>query len=131
MQAAIQTALFARLNGASLGATVVDYMPQVADGGSDVGFPYVVMGRIIFTESDTQTRNGGAFVARIHTHTRDGSMVGCKAIQDAIFAALHRSELTVTGANNFSLLRTDTDTQHMGDEKVHGICEFRGLIETS
>jgi len=89
MQAAIQTALFARLNGASLGATVVDYMPQVADGGSDVGFPYVVMGRIIFTESDTQTRNGGTFVARIHTHTRDGSMVGCKAIR----SEEHTSEL--------------------------------------
>tara|TARA_R110000772_G_scaffold209574_4_gene320128 strand:+ start:717 stop:1112 length:396 start_codon:yes stop_codon:yes gene_type:complete len=131
MQAAIQTALFSRLNGASLGATVVDYMPQSADGGETTGFPYVVMGRIIFTEDDTQTRNGGSFIARIHTHTRDGSMVGCKAIQDAIFAALHRQEMTVTGANNFSLLRNDTDTQHMGDGRVHGICEFRGLIETS
>lgn len=131
MQAAIQTALFTRLNGAALGATVVDYMPQVEDGGSNTGFPFVVMGRIIFTEDDTQTKDGGAFVARIHTHTRDGSMVGCKVIQDAIFTALHRQELTVAGAHNFSLLRNDTDTQHMGDGKVHGICEFRGLIEES
>lgn len=131
MQAAIQTALFERLDGASLGATVVEYMPQAPDGGSDAGFPYVAIGRVIFTENDTQTTNGGAFVARIHTHTRDGSMVDCKAIQDAIYRALHRQELTVSGASNFSLLRIDTDTQHMGDGKVHGICEFRGLIEES
>lgn len=129
MQSAIQTALYTQLNSAGLGATVVEYMPQVADGGSDSGFPYVAMGRVIFTENDTQTVNGGAFIARIHTHTRDGSLVGCKAIQDAIFAALHKQELTVSGANNFSLLRNDTDTQHMGDKKIHGICEYRGLIE--
>lgn len=129
MQAAIQTALFTRLDGAGLGGTVVDVMPQASDAGSATGFPFIAMGRIIFTEEDTQTSNGGAFVCRIHTHTRGNTMLPCKQVQDAIFLALHHQSLTVTGANNYLLHRIDTDCQYMGDGKVHGICEYRGLIE--
>jgi hypothetical protein len=131
MLAAIQTALYERLNGASLGGTVVHFIPQKDDSGDDTGFPYIVMGRIIFTEDDTQTVNGGAFVCRIHTHTRGQSMTPCKAIQDAIFTALHHQSLTVTGANNFLLRRIDTDCQYLGDKQINGICEYRGLIEVA
>ena len=131
MQAAIQTALYARLNGASLGVSIYDRLPQHADGGDGTDYPAISMGRIIFTEDDTQTTDGGAFVCRIHTYVRGGSMLACKTIQDAIYAALHRQELTVTGHNNFSLLRTDTDCTYEQDGRVHGICEFRGLIETA
>lgn len=119
----LQAALFTVLSGASIGAGVYDTAPQNAN------FPYITIGRIVLSELDTQTKIGHAAQVRIHTYSRTGSMKECKDIQGAIFNALHRTTLTITGHNNFSLLREDTDCLADGDGKIHGVCEYRALIE--
>ena len=127
-----QTALFERLNGASLGVTGVhDIAPQDGDSGDETPFPYIAMGRVIMTELDSQTEDGWAVQFRIHTHSRTGAMLECKNVQGAIFAALHRKPLTIAGFNNFSLLRESTDCMSEGDSKIHGVCEYRALIESA
>jgi uncharacterized protein DUF3168 len=132
VEAALQTALFSRLNGASLGvAGVYDVAPQAADSGNGAAFPYVVMGRVIHSQYDTQTKTGHAAQIRIHTFSRSGAMLECKTIQGAIYDALHKSVLSVAGFNNFSLLREDSDCEPDQDGKIHGVCEYRALIESA
>ncbi len=122
---ALQTALYNRLSGASIGASVYD-VPQ-----QDTAFPYVTCGRIIMTGLDTQTKNGFSALIRIHTFSQTGSMLECKTIQGAIYDALHHSVLTVTGHSNFFLSREATDCMVDEDGKLHGVCEYRALIETA
>ena len=134
IEVAFQTALFARLNAAilTLGVEgVYDIAPQDSDSGDASKFPYITMGRIFIPQSDTQSKNGFEATCRIHTFSRSGSMLECKGIQGAIYGLLHNTPLTVTGFNNYLLLRDDTDCFHDGDTKIHGICEYRGLIETA
>ena len=128
----LQKAVYTTISGASLGVQgVYDIAPQSADGGDGAAFPYVTIGRTVVTQNDTQTTVGFAAQMRIHTFSRSGSMKECKEIQGAIFAALHRTPLTITGFRNFSLLREDTDCFPDQDGKLHGVCEFRALIETA
>lgn len=129
-----QRALYTAINAArvSLGVVgVYDVAPQVIDGGSAAPFPYVVMGRIFALALDTQTKNGFTMTTRIHTFSRTGAMAECKAIQGGIYDLLHRQPMTVTGFNEFELLRNDSDTIADQDGKIHGICEYIGLIEVS
>ncbi len=129
-----QKALWAVLdaNKAALGlAGVYDMAPQAGDGGASAQFPYVTMGHIFAVQSDTQTKNGFEMTGRVHVFSRSGSMLECKAIQGAIYDLLHRSTLAVSGFNNFLLLRNDSDCVADNDGKTHGVCEYRGLVETS
>ena len=131
IEAALQVALFTRLSGATLGVNgVYDIAPQATDSGNDSAFPYLTMGRIILSQGDTQTTVGHAAQMRIHTFSRTGSLLECKTIQGEIFAALHKQVLTISGHANYSLLREDTDCWGEGDSKIHGVCEYRALIES-
>lgn len=128
----LQEAVFNALSAGSLGAAGIHApAPQAADGGDPAPFPYVTIGRTLISEADTQTTNGFACQIRVHTYSRSGSMKECKVIQGKIYDALHRTPLTITGFNNFSLLREDTDCFPEGDGNVHGVCEFRALIESA
>ena len=132
IEVALQAALSMRLSGSDLGVQGVhDIAPKVEDAANSSVFPYVVMGRIVLSQADTQTKVGHTAQIRIHTFSRTGGMLECKGIQGAIFSALHRQTLTVSGHNNFSLLREDTDCWHEGDSKIHGVCEYRALIESA
>lgn len=131
IETALQGAIFDRLTGASIGASIYDTAPQAADSGDSSVFPYVTIGRVIMTEGDTQSKTGFSALIRIHTFSRTGSMLECKTIQGALWTALHKAELTITGFNNFSLLREDTDCFPDQDGKIHGVCEYRALIESA
>lgn len=129
-----QKALWTVLNSnrATLGLTnIYDFAPQVADGGAATPFPYATMGSIFAVQMDTQTKSGFEMTGRIHLFSRSGSMLEVKTIQGAIYTLLHRSTLTVTGFNNFLLLRSDSDCVQDEDGKTHGVCEYRGLVESA
>lgn len=127
----LQRAVYTVLTAAGIGAQgIYDVAPQASDGGASGVFPYVTIGRTVITQMDTQSTVGFAAQMRIHTFSRSGSMKECKDIQGAIFTALHRTPMTITGFNNFSLLREDTDCFPEGDGRLHGVCEYRALIET-
>jgi len=129
-----QKALWSVLNTnkVTLGLTgVYDFAPQAADGGDTAPFPYATMGQIFAVQMDTQTTEGFEMTGRVHVFSRSGSMLQCKTIQGKIYDLLHRSTLTVTGFNNFLLLRNESDCLMDEDGKVHGVCEYRGLVDSS
>jgi len=132
IEVGFQTAVYGILSSSSIGAVgIFDVAPQNADGGDASLFPYVVIGRAIFSQADTQTTIGHSVQARIHTFSRSGSLKECKLIQGAIFAALHKQPLSIAGFNNFSLLREDSDCTWQGSGQAHGVCEYRALIEAA
>ena len=110
---------------------VVDVAPQAADGGSATPFPYVAIGAIILAQFDTARENGFDFAARIHTRSRTASMLECKTVQGQIYGLLHNAALTVDGANFILIQRETSDCLREQDGTFHGVCEYRGLIETA
>lgn len=125
----VQRAFFTKL--AALGTPVVDAGRQAVDGGSATPFPYVAIGAIILAQFDTARENGFDFAARIHTRSRSASMLECKTIQGQLYALLHNATLAVTGANFILLQRETSDCVREQDGTFHGVCEYRGLIETA
>ncbi len=124
--APLQTALFARLSGASLG---VQGIHDVAQQGA--AFPYVVMGRVILTNGDTKSTPGHRALIRIHSFSAKGQVLKVRQIQGAIYAALHDQVLGVSGFSNFILRREFSDCWPDADGKIHGVCEYRALIESA
>lgn len=125
----VQKALYTALTALSL--RVYDAAPQAADGASTATFPYVEIGAIVFAEFDTAREAGFDFIARIHTRSRSGSMAEAKGIQGQIYARLHNGALTVTAQNTILIQRQTSDCTRVSDGSFHGVCEYRGLIETA
>lgn len=125
----VQRALYTALN--ALGLRVYDSAPQAADGASVATFPYVEIGAIVLAEFDTANETGFDFIARVHTRSRSASMAEAKGIQGQIYARLHRGALAVTGFNFVLIQREASDCTRTGDGSFHGVCEYRGLIETA
>lgn len=123
-----QAALFSALTAIDL--RVYDSAPQQANGASLAEFPYVEVGAIVMAPLDTKERNGFDFVARIHTRSRSASMREAKTIQGQIYGRLHHGDLTITGQRLILLRRETSDVTRVSDGSFHGICEYRGLIET-
>jgi hypothetical protein len=53
-----------------------------------------------------------------------------KEIQGQIYARLHHGDLTITGQRLILLRRETSEVTRASDGSFHGICEYRGLIET-
>jgi hypothetical protein len=128
-ETAVQKALFDALTAVPL--RVYDAAPQDADGGSVATFPYVEIGFISLTEMDDKATNGFEFLARVHTRSRSASMLETKEIQGRIYAALHYAELPMVGQRLVLLRRETSLVQRAADQTFHGVCEYRGLIETT
>jgi hypothetical protein len=126
---AVQKGIFDALTG--IGLTVYDVQPQMPDGGSAAAFPCVTVGTIVFAPFDVKESTGFDFIARIHTYSRSGSMKEAKDIQTAIYGLLHRGTITVEGYGLVDLMRETSDIMQMADGSFHGVCEYRGLIETA
>lgn len=125
----VQKALYLALT--DLGLRVYDAAPQVSDGVSAATYPYVEVGAIIFAEMDTDTEAGFDFVARIHARSRSRSMAETKGIQGQIYTRLHRGTLEITGSDTILVYRQMSDCTRMSDGSFHGVCEYRGLIQTA
>lgn len=129
---ALRTAVFNALDGSIAGVQrVVQGRVQDADSGAGTAFPMIRIGAVVITRRDTQTTNGEATIIRLHTYSRSGSYAQCAAIQDAIYALLHRQPLTIAGYANISLLREDTTILDGDEGQAHGVCEYRALVHQS
>jgi len=118
-------------SGGASSVSVVDVGQQAADGGSATPFPYVAIGAIVLGQFDTSRENGFDFAARIHTRSRTASMLECKTLQGQIYGLLHNAALSVDGANFILIQRETSDCLRAQDGTFHGVCEYRGLIETA
>lgn len=123
--AAVQTGLFQSLG--TLGYPVHDVAPQ---GGA---LPCIVIGEIVFAPLDTKYRNGFDFVARIHVRSEGHNLLPVREIQDAIYDRLHNASddgMTIVGHRLIQLRREMSDVIREAQGQIHGVCEYRGLIET-
>jgi len=124
----VQKALYTALS--AIGLNVVDRAWQAADGGSATAFPYVEVGMIILNAFDDAKETGFDYLARIHVRSRSGSMAEAKSIQGQIYARLHRGALNITGFHHILIQRERSEVMTAPDGQLHGVCEYRGLIET-
>lgn len=122
----IQRALFQAIS--ALGFQAHDVAPQRS---GDEGFPFVEVGAIVLAPMDTKDRNGFDFVARVHTRSRAHDMGAVKEIQGALYARLHHGDLAITGYRTVLLRREMSDCIREAGGSLHGVCEYRGLIETT
>jgi len=123
--AAVQKGLFQSLG--TLGYPVHDVAPQGGD------LPCIVIGEIVFAPLDTKDRNGFDFVARIHVRSEVHNKLPVRQIQDAIYDRLHNAtddDLTIVGYRLILLRQEMADVIREAQGQIHGVCEFRGLIET-
>lgn len=127
----IQKAIYTVLNGdaalTALGPSIVDYGP--ADDDASTIYPFVAIGNIIVSEWDTDDTTGFDVLARIHTYSDSHSVKETKQIQGAIYDALHRQDISVTGYDDILIRREDSDVMRTSRGAFHGVCEYRGYLD--
>lgn len=131
---AIQGAVYAALTGSSalmaLVEGVYDAQPRPLTGEAALQFPYVTIGEDTHADWSTDTESGDDATLTIHTWSRYNGRAEEKAIQAAIYGALHRAALTVSGhalvscdwISSASMIDADGETRH-------GVQTFRILLD--
>lgn len=129
-EAELQRAVFDRLSGFSGMPDVYDHVPQAADSGSAVPFPYVTIGDDIHIPFDTDDSVGAESTITIHSWSRARGRKEVKEIQAAIRSALQRFDLVVDG---FALVTVEFDSSEsfMDPDALtkHGVSRFRVLLD--
>lgn len=101
---ALQKAIYSKLTGdAILAAAVVGVYADVQQPASpedDTLFPYVTIGRDTLTPWDTKTNFGVEALCQIDVWSRSNNFVEAKEIGELIWAALHHTDLIITGASH-------------------------------
>lgn len=131
-----QKAIYARLSGdatlAGLGVAVVDISGQPDPGDPEAAFPRVEIGYQDAREWDTKTETGLDLLLRIHTYSASGSMREPREIQGRIYELLHRDPAGLSlpaGLRLVLLVRESSFVDRDPDRVLHGVCEYRALIE--
>jgi len=110
----------------STSPAVYDHVPQ------DATFPYVVVGDTTMAPFDTDDSTGNDATVTIHVWSEYRGRIETKEIQDAIYNALHRNDLTVTGSDTIMVEWEYADSELDPDGITrHGVQRFRTVIEDS
>lgn len=129
-ESALQLAVYERLTSVSGLPEVYDHVPQQADSGSNVPFPYLTVGDDTHIPFDTDDSVGSESTITIHSWSRARGRAEVKEIQAGVRAALQRFDLdvdgfaTVTVEFDFSETFMDPDTITR-----HGVSRFRILLD--
>tara|TARA_X000001382_G_scaffold5313_1_gene4518 strand:+ start:623 stop:1027 length:405 start_codon:yes stop_codon:yes gene_type:complete len=125
----LQKAIFSTLNGDStltstLSVTIHDHVPQGTE------FPYVVIGEETMTDdSSTKDIDFNEFTLVIHTFSRNRGRKEAKQIMARVYELLHKSTLTVTGANHINTRFEFHDVIKENDGLTyHGVQRFRTIL---
>lgn len=129
---AFQKAVIAALKAdagvaAFVGSRVYDMAPAAED------YPYISLGPSSTVPDNDECIEGREETVQIDVWDRsDGLMHPCRAITDAVYAALH--EITLTLDDPYANVETNvTLAQVFGDPDAitaHGVVQVTGLIET-
>ena len=123
-QQAIYTKLITNAPLMAIARGVFDHVAQDSQA-----FPFVTIGECTIDEWDTDTESGIFCTATIHTWSRQFGRQQTKMIQDAVFAALHRQELVVTGYQFITCERIGSESFLDPDGRTrHGVQRFKILI---
>lgn len=134
----LQKAIFARLRSDSAltallapsvldsGSAVYDAVPQVDDTGSGLEFPFVAIGDDTILEWDTDDAFGTEATVTLHIWSRQQGRSEVKAIQGAIYDALHFQNLSITGYHTVVMLCEFEETMMDSDTYTrHGVSRYR------
>lgn len=124
---AVQQAIFDALTGAAaLTALLGDGAAGVYDDvPENATFPYVTIGETFLSPFDTKTEIGVEHVVVLHIWSRYEGAKECKQIMTAIYDALNRAALSVSGQTVVDSRFTFAQTMRDPDgETRHGIQRF-------
>jgi len=125
----LQKTIYAKLNTDSTikttySATVHDHV------SSGTAFPYVVIGEeTLIDDSSSKDIDFNEFTLTIHTFSRNRGRKEAKQIMARIYALLHKTSLTVTGANHINTRFEYSDVVREQDGLTyHGVQRFRTIL---
>jgi hypothetical protein len=126
----LQKSIFNALDGdstlQSLVTDVYDFVPE------STAFPYVKIGEETSIDNGTKTLQGNEHTLVIHTFSRYRGSKEVKEIMSRIYALLHESSLSVTGASLVNLRFEFSDVIKENDGFTsHGIQRFRAIVYDS
>jgi hypothetical protein len=143
--AALQTAIFDRLvnwpslstlladrldpTGATTGQPAVyDHVPQQVDSDSD--YPIVVIGEDTANDFSTDDCLGSEATVTIHIWSRERGRQEAKQVEEAVYDALHRHSLSISGRHVVDSMWEYADTTLDPDGLTrHGVMRFRIMHE--
>jgi hypothetical protein len=109
---------------------IYDHVPEPADSGSDISFPYVTVGDDTALDWDTDTSVGKEATITIHSWSRYRGRKEVKEIQGAIYDCLHLSQLNVFGYDTVQCLSEYSETLVDPDGLTrHGVQRFRIILD--
>ena len=123
----LQKTVFDALDGdstlQSLVTDVFDFVPE------NTAFPYVKIGEETAVYNGTKTLQGNEHTLVIHTFSRYRGSKETKEIMSRVYALLHESSLTVSGASLVNLRFEFSDIIKENDGlTTHGLQRFRAMI---
>ena len=126
----LQKSIFNALDGDStlqnLVTDVYDFVPE------STAFPYVKIGEETSLDNGTKTLQGNEHTLVIHTFSRYRGSKEVKEIMSRIYALLHESSLSVSGASLVNLRFEFSDVIKENDGFTsHGIQRFRAVVYDS
>ena len=126
----LQKSIFNALDGdstlQSLVTDVYDFVPENTD------FPYVKIGEETSIDNGTKTLQGNEHTLVIHSFSRYRGSKEVKNIMSRIYALLHESSLSVSGASLVNLRFEFSDVIKENDGRTtHGLQRFRAVIYDS
>lgn len=123
-------ALLARAIGMSSPA-IYDKVTQPADTGNNSAFPYVTIGDDLIRQWDTDDSQGAEGEITIHAWSRKDGRREAKEVLAAVYDALARAELTVSG-HEFVGIEFEQEGPVVLDpdgETYHGTAQYRIYID--
>ena len=126
----LQKSIFNALDGdstlQSLVTDVYDFVPE------STAFPYVKVGEETSIDNGTKTLPGNEHTLVIHTFSRYRGSKEVKEIMSRIYALLHESSLSVSGASLVNLRFEFSDVIKENDGFTsHGLQRFRAVVYDS
>jgi hypothetical protein len=126
----LQKSIFNALDGDStlqnLVTDVYDFVPE------NTAFPYVKVGEETSIDNGTKTLQGNEHTLVIHTFSRYRGSKEVKEIMSRIYALLHESSLSVSGASLVNLRFEFSDVIKENDGFTsHGLQRFRAVVYDS
>ena len=126
----LQKSIFNALDGDStlqnLVTDVYDFVPE------NTVFPYVKVGEETSLDNGTKTLQGNEHTLVIHSFSRYRGSKEVKEIMSRIYALLHESSLSVSGASLVNLRFEFSDVIKENDGFTsHGLQRFRAVVYDS
>lgn len=128
--AGLHQALYSRLaNVTAVSSKVIGIyseVPQAAQSEDDAAFPFITLGPHVFRPFDTDDDDGQQVAVQVHIWDRYTSELTRGALRDAVYDALHKFDLSISGANTVDCLFETANGFDDPDGKTHHIVmQFR------